>query len=63
MLLFFDILPQQETKTVLQIYRPRQLPSLPRSKSAPGYRVFTGGKAAGRGADHPPSSSAEVKKV
>jgi hypothetical protein len=27
-----------------------------------GYRVFPGGKAAGRGADHPPPSSAEVKK-
>jgi hypothetical protein len=27
-----------------------------------GYRVFPGGKAAGSGADHPPPSSAEVKK-
>jgi hypothetical protein len=27
-----------------------------------GYRVFLRGKAAGRGVDHPPSSSAEVKE-
>jgi len=26
----------------LQIYRPRQLPSLPRPKFAPGYNVFMG---------------------
>jgi hypothetical protein len=27
-----------------------------------GYRIFPGGKRPGRGVDHPPPSSAEVKK-
>ena len=38
--------------------RPWGQPSLPYS----GYWVFPGGKEAGRGVDHPPQSSAEVKE-
>jgi hypothetical protein len=38
MQLFFTILPQnKKQKPPLQIYRPRQLPSLPRPKFAPGW--------------------------
>jgi len=35
---------------------------VPHSLLCNGYRVFPGGKAAGRGVDHPPPSNAEVKE-